>query len=378
MPGGKNDVVDEDSARRDLRLHEFIAGRRADVLALCVAKVRERSPERNEVEIAADLEIVVDEIVRALQEDDGLPVTSPLPGRSASAGEHGARLQRSGHSVANLALDFGTISDSVGELGAREHRRFNSREYQTFNKCVDTAIASALDEYMAEARRENGGEAAERIGRFVHELRNALASAQMAFEVLRQGRVGASGRTGDVLGRSLRRLQALIDQTLLSVQLGANLMPERRPIRVTTLLHELAETAVPERGIGVHLEVSGDPHVLADERLLVSALSNLIQNAFKFTRDGGHIVLRARAEDPATVIEVEDECGGLPPGSVEDLFTPFVRRSADQRGLGLGLSITREAVIAQGGELVVRDLPGRGCVFGVKLPGAAPSVPFTR
>ena len=72
---------------------------------------------------------------------------------------------------------------------------------------------------------------------------------------------------------------------------------------------------------------------------------------------------------------MEDECGGLPPGKAEDLFRPFEQRGADKTGLGLGLSISMKGVRANGGEIRVRNLPGKGCTFTVDLPRAAPQAP---
>jgi signal transduction histidine kinase len=70
------------------------------------------------------------------------------------------------------------------------------------------------------------------------------------------------------------------------------------------------------------------------------------------------------------VIEVEDECGGISAGS--DLFQAFAdRRAVDQSGLGLGLSIARRAVHAHGGDIHLRNTPGKGCTFSVDLPLAA-------
>ena len=80
------------------------------------------------------------------------------------------------------------------------------------------------------------------------------------------------------------------------------------------------------------------------------------------------MTLRASATAERVLIEVEDECGGLPPGQLDDLFRPFERRSGNRSGLGLGLSISRKGVEAMGGTLGVRELPGQGCVFSVELP----------
>ena len=100
----------------------------------------------------------------------------------------------------------------------------------------------------------------------------------------------------------------------------------------------------------------------------MSAVSNLVQNALKYTPACGHVSVRARCSDNRLVIEVEDECGGLPPGKVEELFRPFVRGGQQTPGVGLGLSITMRAVKAIRGDLRVHDIPGKGCTFIVELP----------
>ena len=80
-----------------------------------------------------------------------------------------------------------------------------------------------------------------------------------------------------------------------------------------------------------------------DPRLLRSALSNVVQNAVKFTRIGGVVILRARHEGDLVRIDVEDQCGGLPPERAERLFESFVQGPVeDRRGFGLGLAIARQ------------------------------------
>src|SRR5688500_1112709 len=84
--------------------------------------------------------------------------------------------------------------------------------------------------------------------------------------------------------------------------------------------------------------------VNTDRPLVASALSNLLQNAYKFTRSGGQVYLRTRMDGGRVLIEVEDECGGLPAGKAEELFRPFEQRSKDKSGLGLGLAISLRGV----------------------------------
>jgi nitrogen fixation/metabolism regulation signal transduction histidine kinase len=73
------------------------------------------------------------------------------------------------------------------------------------------------------------------------------------------------------------------------------------------------------------------------------------------------------ADGDRVAFEIEDECGGLPPGKTEDLFRPFEQRGTDRSGVGLGLAICLKAAKASGGRIHVRDLPGKGCVFSLDL-----------
>ena len=102
--------------------------------------------------------------------------------------------------------------------------------------------------------------------------------------------------------------------------------------------------------------------------MLASAVSNLLQNAFKFTKHRTEVSLNAHAAGNRVLIEIADHCGGLPVGAAETMFLPFTQVGLDNSGLGLGLSIARRSVEANQGILTVRDVPGSGCVFTIDLP----------
>lgn len=114
--------------------------------------------------------------------------------------------------------------------------------------------------------------------------------------------------------------------------------------------------------------IDKDVTVYADRQMLMSVVGNLLQNAFKFTRPGGRVCLRAHATADRVLIDVEDQCGGLPPGKAEELFRPFEQRGTDRTGLGLGLSISDRGARANDGEIHVLNHPGQGCVFTLDLP----------
>jgi signal transduction histidine kinase len=175
-----------------------------------------------------------------------------------------------------------------------------------------------------------------------------------------------------VLGRSLLGLRDIIDRSLADVRLTDGLQVHREPFSVRGLLDEITVSATMEakaKDLVVTIPPADDAlSVDADRQMIVSAVTNLLQNAFKFTKSGGHISLLAHSMAGRLIIDIEDECGGLPPGRTEELFSPFAQRSVDRTGLGLGLSISRRAVEANGGTLRVRNLPGRGCIFTIDLP----------
>jgi signal transduction histidine kinase len=115
-------------------------------------------------------------------------------------------------------------------------------------------------------------------------------------------------------------------------------------------------------------EVASGLAVDVDREMLLSAVGNLLQNGFKFTQPHTEVSLSAYASADRIRIDIEDHCGGLPPGAVDTMFLPFKQSGADKSGLGLGLSICRRSVEWNNGLLRVRDIPGSGCVFTIDLP----------
>jgi signal transduction histidine kinase len=212
-------------------------------------------------------------------------------------------------------------------------------------------------------------------GQIAHELRNAVQTALLSFKVVQAGAAGASGSAGGMLGRSLVNIRDLVDGIVSEVYLAATgLRPDR--VSLLQLVEEIAVAArlhAEYRDIRLTVEpVDPALAVDVDALLLTSAAMNLVHNAFQYTHAHGQVTIRTRAEGGHAFIEVEDECGGLKAGDAEQ-GRPFGdRRGRGRSGLGLGLSLSRRAVTANGGEVHARNLPGKGCVFSIKLPLAAP------
>jgi signal transduction histidine kinase len=199
--------------------------------------------------------------------------------------------------------------------------------------------------------------------------------------VIKKGTVGFGGSTGQVLDRALKRLQELIDRSLAEVRLRVDPQVHREKISFFQLIDQVVVAAEVESALKrPRLEIEIDPalEILADQYLLFSAVSNLVQNAIKYTIPGGTIHIRGRASGNQTIIEVEDECGGLGSRTPDDLFKPFEQHHKNREGLGLGLTIAQRAIALNDGQIDVENLPGRGCIFRISLPrqaGAAQNLP---
>jgi signal transduction histidine kinase len=288
-----------------------------------------------------------------------------------SAALNGHDLLRNGLTVAEVVNGYGDVCQVVTELATERNAAISAEEFHTFNQCLDGAIAGAVTAYGKQREHDLGDVGTERLGVLAHELGNLLNTAKLSFSMIQKGKVGVGGSTGAMLVRSLSGLGALVDRSLAEVRLEAG-APKLQPISVVEFIQEVEVSAAMEaEGYGLHLavhSVESDVTIDADWHLLASAVSNLLQNAFKFSRPHGHVALTTRITSDRVLIDISDECGGLPRGKAEEMFRPFTQGSSDRSGLGLGLSIALNAARANCGDIHVQDIPGKGCVFTIDLP----------
>jgi signal transduction histidine kinase len=350
-------------------LSDFITANRSEIIARCRDRVSARvAPHPTEHELEHGIPLFLDQLAAALATKSVTPV-------GAGATKHGSDLLREGFTVAQVVHDYGDVCQTITAMAIERSATITNEEFKELNLCLDEAIAEAVTEFGRQrelsATAASNARANEDLGILAHELRNLLATATLATDALRSGSVGISGSTGALLVRSLDGMRDLVDRSLSVVRLKAGVGAQQRVV-IGELIEEVEVTAIlvaKERGH--HLTVErGDRGavVLADRPILASVISNLVQNAFKYTRPNSHVILRSSTIADRVRIEVEDECGGLPGGTAAALFAPFIKGSGDQSGLGLGLAICQRGVEAIGGTIDVRDLPGKGCVFAVELP----------
>jgi signal transduction histidine kinase len=189
---------------------------------------------------------------------------------------------------------------------------------------------------------------------------------------IKAGNVGATGATGALLDRSLIGMRNLIDRSLADVRITAGMPPRAQLISLADFVADVKISASLEAHARqcefTVRDVDRELALDVDREMLFSAVGNLLQNAFKFTQRHTEVSLNAYAAADRIRIEVEDHCGGLPQGAVEDMFRPFKQSGEDRSGVGLGLAICRRSVEENNGVLSVRDAPGSGCVFTIELP----------
>ena len=359
-------------------LHEFVTLNRDEIIKRCREKVARRTfPLPSEAEINHGVPLFLNQLVEALRSGHSGAVAI-----DKSAGQHGHDLLRQGFTVSQVVHDYGDVCQTITELAIETVAPIGSADFRMLNACLDEAIAGAVTMFAREStliaaasHQEATGRSNERVSFLVHELRNHVQTALIAFEVLKSGSVGVSGSTGAVLHRSLVALRDLISHSLDEVRMTKGSLHHQR-IVLSEFVDEVAAAATIAaiaRGITLSASpVEDGLTVVADRQILSAVVGNLLQNAVKFTRPQGAVTLRVKATADRLQIEVEDECGGLPGASdTEELAPSFEQRTADRTGLGVGLVFSRWGAEASGGRLYARNLPAKGCIFVVDLPKVA-------
>jgi signal transduction histidine kinase len=283
---------------------------------------------------------------------------------------HGEDLLRSGFTIAQVVHNYGDVHKTITELAIERSASITTEEFRALDNCLENAIAEAVTAYACRHQLAAAAEAAHHANRHLEfiaqELRGMLGGAIVAFDMLRTGAVGIQGSTGDVLGHSLIRLRDRLDRSLTAARLSAGLArPET--IAVAGFLEDLEVSAIA----GAHARklrltvapIDAEVAVDSDRQILSSIISNLLQNAFDYTRPHSHVRLQARALPDRVLFEIEDQCGGIPPDRCDHLLEQYAEQGNDGTGLGLcvrGVKLLRGTI-----RVCNRN---HGCMFTVDLP----------
>jgi PAS domain S-box-containing protein len=353
---------------------------------------------------------IPDEEVLKIARELGLrsAITVPLPGRSGALGtltlvqaESGRGLTETDLRIAQeLGRHAGLAIENAG-LHREMERQKNELEAQKFELEQQTeelqSQAYHLESLMEELEsinkelqeRTSDAEAANRakadfLAAMSHELRTPL-NAIFGYADLRDlelhGPITESQHHAlDRIKRNQRALLALINDVLNFAKLEAGKL-DLNIVNMTVgeLIADLDAVISPQiqaRRLQYECEpCAPDLGVRGDSERTEQILLNLLTNAMKFTRPGGVVTLSAEADAGVVRLRVRDNGCGIPPDRLEAIFDPFVqidRMSAEagNRGVGLGLAISRDLARAMGGTLSAESVVGEGSVFTLSLPRA--------
>ncbi len=237
---------------------------------------------------------------------------------------------------------------------------------------------------LAEANRVK----TEFLATLAHELRNPLAPIRNGLELL--GRAGtdpgAAARVHAIMDRQLDQLVHLVDDLLDVARVNRGQVELRRSwIDLGEVLAAAVDSSLPlieaaRHTLSLHLPEQADRplRLYGDPTRLTQVVSNLLNNAARYTPRGGAIALAAASEGGEAVITVSDNGIGIAPDALERVFQMFTQVGANgaQGGLGIGLSLVRSLVELHGGRVTAASAgPGAGSVFTVRLPLVARDAP---
>jgi signal transduction histidine kinase len=334
-------------------------------------------------------------LLRMTRDDDGHLTHAVKSGQILWLGspeEHLARFpviyQRLGIAPpqASVAVPLRHDGEIVGALAFffAESSAFGAAK-QAFTLLLAQAAAGALSRartYDAERVARRGAETlaqarADVLGIVAHDLRNPLSvissSSGLLLEIEDLPAVQRR-KTLEIMQRAARRMNRLIGDLLDATHLQAGrLSLDLSEVDACKLVREAEETLGPaaaERHVDFRVQApDGECTVRADEGRLLQVIGNLVANALKFTPAGGRVTLSALPSGSEVIFSVSDDGPGIPEEHQAHLFDSFWQaRNGDRRGVGLGLSITRDIVCALGGRIWVESTVGIGSTFSFALP----------
>lgn len=286
--------------------------------------------------------------------------------------------------VASLRSGKGHLPGvSTYELSKEEHqvlRRLETPVYDSAGKLIGwlIVIRDVSEEIQLEESRKHLTEM------IVHDLRSPLSAILNSMELLRmqlenQEKSPIMQQALAIADRSVHQMLGLVNALLdLSKLESGQFVLARNELIFQDLVPHLIDTFLPEaEQAGVILDYQVDPDLPAmmfDEEKLFRVLSNLLDNALKFTPAGGKVTLEMAQTDGQLFIDVRDTGPGVPMDfrdQIFDLYAQVPGTEGRRRGTGLGLAFCKLAIEAHQGEIWVEDNPGGGSRFRIRLPISA-------
>lgn len=224
-------------------------------------------------------------------------------------------------------------------------------------------------------------ELAELAGRLIHEIKNHLSTLSINLQLLGEDfndpqnpKERRAKQRIEKLQRECQRLADLSNDFLRFARVGEL---ELAPCSLQEVIDELIDFFSPtaaQANLVIRAFIPAElPRVALDRQMFKQALLNLFLNAQQAMPEGGELTLQAESRDGAVVLRLIDTGIGMTPEVMSEIFKPFF--STRPGGSGLGLPTTKRIIEAHGGSISVASEPGKGTMFTIQLPAAAPELP---
>jgi len=287
------------------------------------------------------------------------------------------RLRKDGQPI-EVSLTISPIRDASGEIvGASKIARDITERRRMENELV--AYAADMSEMD---RRKN-----EFLAMLAHELRNPLAPIRNALQIIRITAGDDVSDAAELMERQISQLVRLVDDLLDVSRITTGKIELRKEqIDMNTVVSQAVEAARPgyeSGGIDLKVSVPAEPvYLVGDPARLTQVVGNLLNNASKFTKEGGAVRLILESDGDRIVVRVLDNGIGIAPEKLSNIFEMFVQADTSLErsigGLGIGLSLVKNLVEMHGGRVTARSEGlGRGSEFVIDLPVAPPFTELT-
>jgi len=357
-----------------IHLSRLLADRRVEILERWTGRIGKHvDKELSRGELWDHLPHFFDEMLAALRAEEGSSPEAAASNGSTASVAHGRQRLRVGFDLAEVIREYEILTECILDEVEAVGGSISTRAFRRVQALLNAGRAQAVSAYIDRRDVEMTRTHSQHVAFIAHELRSPLMSAFLVVTALRKKERPEDQWALSMLTRSLNALRELIDQVLTADRLAVQIQLRRESFDLRTLLEQVvaeAQLAAQQRHVEVAMQAPEALPFNGDQRLLRSAIDNVLGNAVKFTHEGSAISVRARRNDGDITVEVEDGCGGLPQSNTAELFDPFVQRGENRTGFGLGLAIVKQALEAHGGRVSVRNVPGKGCVFSLELPDA--------
>lgn len=340
------------------------------------ARVSERAKARNlpKKAVLNNIAGILDDLIEALAARETRGAVAAIPARAAE--EHGRSRLDLGYGLAELGEEYNSLREALLEAVDQAAIRLDNDTAKALHGAVDQAHRLGVERYIRLQQERLKDMQSEFLARLVHDFRGPLSTALNSIELLRKRGFGTPADLKNLnhIELAARRVLFLVDGELATSQAmtgSVHVQPEDVDVKV--LVDQCLDILRPRfeaKNIEMVLALPSSMRVRSDGLLLGQVLQNLIENAVKYTPEGGRVTIEGAVAQGGMTLSVSDTGRGIAQDLLPLVFDMYHRTERISPGRGIGLSVVKTLIDAMGGNVQVESQVGRGSRFTITLPHA--------